>query len=153
AAHVKQLAELEKLLEPALKDLATLQQMAERLTEWEGLEDEIDKANKALTALKNELQQLQAQYRVARDEELGRQIDKLERQIKSGEELEHECAALEKELKATKRPEAADVSSLQKLQSRITQARAKMEATGVRYELSASQGPRTLRVAEDGQPE
>ncbi len=151
--QVKHLGQLEKLLEPALKQMAICQQMVQQQAEWEEQAEEIETAGKELATLKKELEQLRIQHRVARDEELAAKVVELDARIKRVESLETACADLEKGLKAKKRPNAANVKLFEKLQDQIKIATSKMEATGVRYELSATDGPRTLRIAEDGQGE
>jgi hypothetical protein len=151
--QLNKLAELEQLLVPALEHLATRDQMTATQAEWEGLEEEIDQARKDLTALQKELELLLCQHRVARDEELARHIDALGTRLELALTLETAAADLARDLKAAKRPDANDVKLLHKLQSQIREAQAKVEATGVRYELSAERGPRRLRLTEDGQEE
>lgn len=150
-ARLGKLDQLDKLLGPALEQMAIRDQMVARQTEWEGLEAEIAAARKHLTDLQRESESLLAQYRVARDEELALRIDEISKRIQLGEELESACAELNKDLKSTPRPDPADVRTHQTLQSRIKETQAKIEATGVRYELSAGDRPRSLRLAEDGQ--
>jgi uncharacterized protein YhaN len=151
--QVKRLEQLEKLLEPALKQMAVCQQMVQQQVEWEHQEQEIETARKDLATLKKDYEQLRIQYRVARDEELAAKIAELDARIKLIEALETACADLEANLKAKKRPTPTNVKALQKLQDQIKVATSRMEATGVRYELSAAAGPRRVRIAEDGQPE
>ncbi|MCI0681905.1 MAG: AAA family ATPase, partial [Gemmataceae bacterium] len=150
-ARLDQFVRLEKLMVPALDYMATRDRMAAEQQEWKGLEEEIADARKDADGLHKELEVLVAQHRVARDEELGRQIEGLQERIRVAEELDTACADIVKDLKARKRPEPADVKTCQALQRQLNEAQAKMEATGVRYELSADAGPRTLRIAEDGQ--
>jgi DNA repair exonuclease SbcCD ATPase subunit len=152
-ARVEQLDGLEKLLKAALADSAKLVQLVAQQTDWAEQEEQIDTAKKTAASLESEVQHLQLQYRVARDQELGREIDKVREQLKTGEVLEAECTTLDRDLKSRKRPEPLDVQTLEKLQRRLDQTQAKIEANGVRYELAATGEPRTLRVAEDGKPD
>lgn len=150
-ARINKLVQLDKLLAPALKHMDTRDQMAAQQSEWENLDEDIAKARKDAADLQNELELLLAQHRVARDDELGRRIDDVQERVRLAEELDSACADIAKDLKTTKRPEQADVKTQQTLQRRIDETQAKMEATGVRYQLSARDRPRTLRLAEDGQ--
>lgn len=153
AGQVERLDKLEKLIDPALHHLRVCQQMVQQEAEWENQEREIETARKDLAALKKEYEQLRVQYRVARDGELAAKIAELDERIKIVEKLETACGELEKDLACKKRPSSTNVKALQKLQDQIKVAASKLEATGVRYELSAAAGPRTVRIAEDGQPE
>src|SRR5262249_3516615 len=60
---------------------------------------------------------------------------------------------VETELKSKSRPTAADVAKLDELRRELQAAEDKMQASGVRYELSVDSGARGVRVAEDGGPE
>jgi DNA repair exonuclease SbcCD ATPase subunit len=153
-AEVTRLGRLEKLLDAALHDQGIVTELETTQNGWAGLEGEIGEGRKALVELDKELQQLRAQYRVARDQELGQQIENLRAKINRAEELENACAQLDKELQSRQRPEPADVRKYQQLLAQINQAQDKMEASGVRYEISAAAAAaRTLRVVEDGAPE
>jgi DNA repair exonuclease SbcCD ATPase subunit len=147
------LDKLEKLLDPALKQMATCQQMVQEQVEWERLEEEIALARKDLAALKKEYDQYRIQHRVARDQELAVKIDELQKQIKRAQKLHAACSELETALKSKKRPTQTHAKAFQTLRERIKVANDKMEATGVRYELSAQAMARTVRIAEDGQAE
>ncbi len=151
--QINKLAQREKLLEPALHQLATLANMEDKLTDWTELDQEIEQSRKALEDLHKDLKLLQAQYRVARDEELGGHIENLQARIRAVAALEKALAAIETDLKSTKRPEAKDVEKYQELRKKIKEAEDKIEASGVRFELSIASGARRLRVAEDGAPE
>jgi uncharacterized protein YhaN len=150
--EVARLVRLEKLLGTALQDQATVNELEDKQSQWARLEEEIAAARKALAALEKDLGQLRTQHRVARDQELGRQIDSLAAKILAAKELQDACARLDKDLMSKKRPDLDDVESYRKAQRQIDQARAKMEASGVRYEVSATSGARTVRIAEDGGP-
>lgn len=150
---IDQQTELEKLLDSALQDGATLGQLVETEELWATLEDEIASARKLLTSLKRDLQQLQSQHRVARDQELGRQIETLRTKIQTAEQLVNQCTSLEAELASTNRPGPAEVKQFQALQAKIKQAEARMEASGLRYELSLAEGSRNIRISEDGSPD
>jgi exonuclease SbcC len=147
------LAGLERLLEPALHDMKILADLEETQSDWEKLEDEITAAQKALAVLEKELEQLQSQFRFARDHELAQQIDCLQKKIAALEALENSRAELDKELQAKKRPDPADVDKFRNLKVRAKEAQDRMEASGVRYELSLASGRKTLRLTEDGGPE
>lgn len=151
-AQVQALDQLDKLLETALADVATLSRLDGTQTEWAGLEDEITQAEKGLSGLENELTQLQSSYRVARDEELGTQIRDLQAKIQAVEGSEAKRGLIENALAAKKRPDPAEVNQLRQLQGEIREARLKIEATGVRYELTLASGSRTLSISEDGAP-
>jgi hypothetical protein len=69
------------------------------------------------------------------------------------QDLTRECTSLDKDLQSRKRPSPSDVTQLHVLQSRIKEANDKMQASGVRYELSVAAGSRKVRIAEDGGPE
>jgi DNA repair exonuclease SbcCD ATPase subunit len=148
--EVVRLAALEKLLDAAVHDQATVAELETTQNGWAELEAEIAAARKTLAGLEKELEQLRLHYRVARDEELGRQIDGLVVKVKHIQDLEAACARLESDLQGKPRPQPADVRKYQQLQAQINQAQDKMEASGVRYQVSATAGPRTLRIAEDG---
>jgi energy-coupling factor transporter ATP-binding protein EcfA2 len=151
--EIARLDKLEKLLDAAVHDQTIVSEMEARQNEWAGLEDEISAARKTLVGLEKELEQLRAQYRVARDQELGKQIENLRAKVKQVQEVDNSLAEVEKELRSKERPEPADQRKYQQLQAQINQARDKMEASGVRYEISSATGPRAMRVAEDGAPE
>ena len=140
-SELKRLDNLEKLLEPALKHMAVCEQMVQQQTEWDNQEEEIALARKDLATLKKEYEQYRIQYRVARDQELGGQLDAAEKQIKRAQALEAACTELERDLKSKKRPSAANAKAYQALQERIKVASGKMEATGVRYQLAAEGRP------------
>ena len=151
--QITKLATLEKLLEPALHDLKTLADLEETQTDWDNLEEEIAAARKTLANLEKDLEPLNSQYRFARDQELGRKSEALQTKISALEKLEIACAALEKELQAQKWPDFSDVKKLRALQVRAKEAQDKMEASGVRFELSLASGSKTLRIAQDDGPE
>jgi DNA repair exonuclease SbcCD ATPase subunit len=151
-ARMDKLIQLEQLLDDALKQIETRDDMLRTRSEWESLEGEIAEARKNADELQKELDLLLVQHRVARDEELGRQIEALQERIDVSQELDAACAEIANDLQATRRPERADVEKYHGLQNQINQAQAKLEATGVRYEVSATARPRSVRLAEDGQP-
>ncbi|HMF17385.1 MAG TPA: AAA family ATPase [Gemmataceae bacterium] len=151
--RIAALAAQEKLLGPALQDMATLANLEETQSDWESLEEEIAAAGKNLTGLEKELTQLHSRYRFTRDQELGQQIDNLRARIAVLEELEKTSATLEKDIQSRPRPGAAEVAKLHALKTEAKEAQDRMEASGVRYELSVAAGSRTVRIAEDGGPE
>ncbi len=152
-AQIDKLATLEKLLEPALHDMKTLADLEETQSDWDKWEDEIAAARKTLAGLEKELGQLHSQYRFARDQELGLLIDKAQAKMAALEELGRSLADIEVNIKSKKRPDSADVKKYRELKAQANQAQDRMEASGVRYELSVASGSRTLRIAEDGGPE
>jgi uncharacterized protein YhaN len=148
--NVTQLETLERLLAAALQDDATHAQLLKQQSAWTASEKELVLARQSISRLEAELLQLQSQYRLARDAELQTAISKVIDQIKIGEKLEGECAQLEKDLKSVKRPDPADIRSLDELLRTTGDVQARIEATGVRYKLTAGGKSRTLHLAEDG---
>ncbi|MFO0966596.1 MAG: AAA family ATPase [Gemmataceae bacterium] len=151
--EVQKLEQLDKLLAPAVQMAATRDDMVKTQAEWAQLDEDMAALAKDLETKQRERDQLLSQYRFARDEELTRKIDALRQSVEGATKAQEEYAALESQLAARKRPDPADVKEYEKLQNQITAARDKIEATGVRFELSADKTPRVLKVAEDGQPE
>jgi DNA repair exonuclease SbcCD ATPase subunit len=151
--QIATLATLEKLLGPALQDMTTLANLEETQSDWESQEEEIAAAQKNLAGLEKELSQLDSRYRFARDHELGQHIDKVQGRIVVLEELEKTCAVLDQDLRTKQRPGPAEVAKFRALQVQAKEAQDRMEASGVRYELSVASGSRTVRISEDGSPE
>jgi len=148
--EVSRLSRLEELLDAALHDQAVVSELVETQKQWDGVEEEIAASQKSRAGLEKELDQLRAQHRVARDQELAQQLESLAAKTKLVADLEEGCTQLDKDLQSRQRPEPADVKNYQQLLGQVNQAAAKMEATGVRYAVSAASRPRTLRIMEDG---
>lgn len=150
--EVKKLHELEMLLDAATKSVKKLAELERTQADWDGLNDEIAKAEKSVQALGREIMVLEAQYRVTRDKELGEKILRLQTQILAVEKAEQKYSEIERELKSKRRPDKDDETTLRKLKEQIQQANAQMEASGVRYHLSVEAGSKTVNVSEDSAP-
>src|SRR5262249_1193006 len=150
--RLDKLIQLEKLLDSALELTATRDEMAEKQAGGVGLDEDISSARKRTAELEGEVDLLNAQHRRAPYEGLARQAAGLEKRTQIAQDLDSVCADLAKDLKATKRPDKADVDRWQAFHNQIKRDQAKLQATGVRFELAATEGSRSLRIAEDGGP-
>ena len=86
--EIARLVHLEKLLDVAVHDQAIVGELEGRQNSWAELEDEIAAVRKGLAGLEKELEQLRIHYRVARDQDLGQQIDSLRAKVKLVDELD-----------------------------------------------------------------
>ena len=147
--EVKRLAELERLLDSSVKFSEKLSRLEAQRKELDGLEDEIKKVEREVKSLQDEVITLKAQYRVAKNKELSDKIQKLELQIGVANEAENKYAELKKELNAKIRPEKSDEKDLIALKGRVKEARDRMNASGVRYNISVESGTKILELSED----
>ncbi len=152
-AEIDNLDRLEKLLAPAVQTAATRDDMAKKQAEWAQLDADMAAFAKDIETKQRERDGLLSQYRFARDEELTRKINDLRQTAEAAAKAQEGYAAAEANFTAKKRPDPADVNAFNQFQAQIKAANDKIEATGVRFELTADSSPRLLRVAEDGQPE
>jgi DNA repair exonuclease SbcCD ATPase subunit len=148
--QVERFTKLEKLLDRAFQDMEQWHRLEEMQQQRAELEEKISQHRKDLADLERTRADLQAQYRVARDIELGRQIENLGRRITQSAEAQNDLDVFVREQQAKKRPQDADLKKLENCKKKINQARDRMEASGVKYELTTTAEPRRLTVTEDG---
>ncbi len=146
---VRQLAKWEKLLDGVLKAAKHLGELEQNEREWRGLGQEMAKAEKVLEELRREEITLEAQYRVAKEQELAAKIDLLAEQVKRVEEAQGKEQELQKDLESLPRPDKDDLKSLEDLKTEAREAAAGLAATGVRYELSLREGELEVKITED----
>jgi DNA repair exonuclease SbcCD ATPase subunit len=149
--EIRQAIDLRRLLEEALRAQVDWKQLQERQKQWDGLDEEIRIARQALQHRLEEQQALQVRRRVALDRELLGRIALLRQQLQRVAEAEQVRAAREKELLARPRPVEADVKAAQSFDTKLQTHQASLDATGVRYVVSARE-PTTVRIAADGGP-
>lgn len=146
---VKHLERLEKLLETALQALAQRTALEKQQQLWNGLDAEIERAERQRQTLDDELRLLDIQWRVAKAHEIEQQLLQKQTQLAEVEEAEQRRAALDQALQAVRRPQKTDVETLRRLQTQLKEAADKMEASGLRYRLSVEGADRLVEVVED----
>jgi DNA repair exonuclease SbcCD ATPase subunit len=148
-AEGKLLKNLVSLLDPTVKALERLAELESTQEKWDALEKEHKESQQALNDLRGELGVIEAQYRVAKDKELGETITKLDAQVQAVQAAQRRRVEVESDLKSERRPERSDDELRQSLSQRLGQATDRMEASGVRYEISVESGSKKVRVSED----
>jgi len=151
----REVREMERL-QTALETALTAQDEADRLekqrTEWEGLDDELRRRQRALADLREELKQLQSQHRVALDASLADQADRLQIRMRLAGEADAKLRELRGDLESRARPDARELKLLDQHQKQQSDALNRLDATGLRYELSTVAEPRIVELSEDNSP-
>ncbi len=147
--EVKQLAEWDKRLDAVLKAAKRLGDLEQNEREWRGLGQAIATAERALEELRKEEEALEAQYRVAKEQELAARIDLVAEQVRRVEEAEGKEQEVQKNLESAPRPDRDDLKSLEDLKTQAREATAGLEATGVRYDLVVEEGELEVKITED----
>ncbi len=143
-------------LQTALETALTAQDEADRLekqrAEWDGLDDEIRRRQRAVADVREGIQQLESQHRVALDATLADQIDRLQTRLRLAADADAKHQKLCKDLEDRPRPDARELKLLDQHQKQQSDALNRLDATGLRYELSATTAVRTVGLSEDNAP-
>ena len=150
--EVRRLDGLQSLLETALTTQEEADRLDKQLREWDGLDDEINRRGKIVASLAEEIEQLHSQYRVALDKDLASQYDRLLVRVRLAEEADARCRQLKQELHARSRPDERELKLLGQHQSQHSESLGRLDATGLRYEISVASGAGTVEISEDGAP-
>jgi len=146
---VKQLAVLAKLSDAVMDRTKEFAQLESRLNQGASLDEQINTEKHSLKLLGEEMEDLEAQHRVVKYKELNNRIESLKGQIKRVKAAEKKTEDLKANLLARKRPEKTDETRLRELIKETEKAKDKIEASGVRYEISVESGSKTIRLSED----
>jgi DNA repair exonuclease SbcCD ATPase subunit len=150
--EVRQLERLQTAVDAALRAMDEADRLEKQRTEWEGADDEIRRHQRTVTEVRDELRQLESQYRVALDASLADQADRLLVRLRLAEEADAKCRKLREELESRPRPDARELKLLDQYQNQQSDALNRLDATGLRYELSATTAGKTVELAEDNAP-
>jgi DNA repair exonuclease SbcCD ATPase subunit len=149
--EVRQLERLQNAIEAALAAQDEADRLEKQCKEWDGLDDEIRRHDRAVAAVRDEFQQLQSQYRVALDASLADQTDRLLTRLQLAEEADAKCRKLREKLESQPRPDPRELKLLDQFQGQRNDALNRLDASGLRYELSAT-AAKSVELSEDNAP-
>ncbi len=150
--EVRRLERLQGLAEAWLTAQDEADRLQKQAEQWEGLDDEIRRQQRAVAGVREELDRLQSQYRVALDASLADGIERLLVRLRLAEEADARCRRLRQELQSRPRPEPRDEKLLQQFQNQRNDAVNRLDATGLRYEISAATRTARVELSEDNAP-
>ena len=150
--EVERLDRLQGLFERALAAQEEADRLQKQSSEWDGLDDEIRRHGRALDEFREDVQQLESQHRVALDVSLADQTERLVARLRLAEEADAKCRKFKEELQSRPRPDLREVKLLDQFQDQRNEALNRLDATGLRYELSVAAGTKRIEVAEDNGP-
>jgi len=150
--EVRRVERLQGLVEAWLTAQEEADRLQKQADQWDGLDDEIRRQQRSVEGVREELDRLQSQYRVALDTALADGIERLVVRLRLAEEADARCRQLRQELQSRPRPEQRDERLLQQYQSQRNDAINRLDATGLRYEISASTRSARVELSEDNAP-
>lgn len=148
-SEVKRLSELEKLVDNVIETKKELSELRNRQNQWDTVTGDIETANRKLKSLQSEVDELEKQYKFLKNKELGQKMELLSGQIRTVKEANEKCENLKSKLISRRRPEKSEEGQFKELRDTIEKATEKIEATGLRYELSSESGSKSIILSED----
>jgi DNA repair exonuclease SbcCD ATPase subunit len=147
--EVQRLESLVRLLASALQTGAELAKAEETRRQWDAIDSQIAEARRAGDEMHAELLRLQSQHRLAQDADRVEQLKRLQRRLSLAQDADARRRRLQDQLQSRPRPAKEDMTRLSDLLGHRRDSENRLDATGLRYELTVLSGEQTVEVGED----
>lgn len=149
-AKLRKLRNVHNALNELLKHQRKLQEVEARVEAWTEFDGRVVRAQRNERSLAKGLDDMQSQFRIARDRELREDLAELQAKLAAADNLQAQVQQLESQFAAQLRPAEADVERMRELEAQREQLNSRLEANGVRYRIEVTSDDHHVEVVEDG---